>query len=203
VQEPQEKRAVAFVDGQNLFHRAKEAFSLSEPTYDVHAIAATICQREGWALRQVRFYTGIPLKQYASRLLAGWEAKLARMGKQGVLTYTRPLRYSGTPPIGREKGIDVRIALDMVRLGRLNDYDVALIFSQDQDLVEAVNELKEIAQQQRRWIKVASAFPKSPQKRLNKGLDGTDWISIDRMTYLACCEPMPFYPAASAASLSS
>jgi uncharacterized LabA/DUF88 family protein len=35
-----------------------------------------------------------------------------------------------------EKGIDVRIAIDVIRLAHRNAYDVALLFSQDQDLSE-------------------------------------------------------------------
>ncbi len=34
---------------------------------------------------------------------------------------------------GEEKGIDVRIALDVIRMAHRQDYDVALIFSQGQD----------------------------------------------------------------------
>jgi uncharacterized LabA/DUF88 family protein len=37
---------------------------------------------------------------------------------------------------GEEKGVDVRIALDVIRLAHRAEYDVALLFSQDQDLSE-------------------------------------------------------------------
>ena len=47
-----------------------------------------------------------------------------------------------------EKGIDVRLALDVVPMARENLYDVALIFSQDQDLSEAADEVKAISVQQ-------------------------------------------------------
>ena len=195
MQEPQEKRTVVFIDGQNLFHRAKAAFGYRTPTYDVTALAALICRQMDWTLRQIRFYTGLPDERHASELRAAWTAKLARMGQQGVITCTRPLRYSGMPPVGREKGIDVRIALDIVRLGRTNEYDVGLVLSQDQDLIEAINDIKDIAKQQKRWIKIASAFPASVDKRLNKGLYGTDWIPIDAAMYASCLEKTPFYSA--------
>jgi len=155
--------------------------------------ALTLCATMRWAVQEIRFYTGLPDGVRAPRLLGAWNAKLARMGQQGIVTYTRPLRYAGTPPIAREKGIDVRIALDVVRLARLNCYDVGLILSQDQDLIEAVNDVKDIAKQQRRWIKMASAFPQSAQKRLNKGIYGTDWLPIDARMYATCTERTPFY----------
>ena len=58
--EPHIKRAVAFVDGQNLFHAAREAFGHTYPNYEVAALAEQVCARQGWELKQVRFYTGIP-----------------------------------------------------------------------------------------------------------------------------------------------
>jgi hypothetical protein len=34
-EEPLNKRAIAFVDGQNLFHAAKEAYGYRDPNYDI------------------------------------------------------------------------------------------------------------------------------------------------------------------------
>ena len=58
--EPSTMRAVAFVDGQNLYHSVREAFGYTYPNYDVSALSQSVCQSKGWKLRQVRFYTGIP-----------------------------------------------------------------------------------------------------------------------------------------------
>lgn len=33
--EPPEKRAIVFVDGQNLYHAAKESFGYPYPNYDI------------------------------------------------------------------------------------------------------------------------------------------------------------------------
>ena len=37
------KSAIAFVDGQNLFHAVLEAFGYTYPNYDVLALAKAIC----------------------------------------------------------------------------------------------------------------------------------------------------------------
>lgn len=44
-----------------------------------------------------------------------------------------------------EKGIDLRIGLDVVRLARNGDLDVAVVFSQDPDLAEVAHEVRDIA----------------------------------------------------------
>lgn len=115
------------------------------------------------------------------------------MKASGIETVTRPIRYSGTPPVGREKGIDVRLALDIVRLGRQNVFDVGLIVSQDQDIHEVVHELRDIAAVQSRWIKLASTFLVRPDGQNQRGIYDTDWIPIDRSLYDSAREPTPFY----------
>jgi len=96
--------------------------------------------------------------------------------------------------VGQEKGVDVRIALDIVRLALDDKYDVALIFSQDQDLSEAVQDVKKISILQNRWIKAACAFLISPTVQKTRGINGTDWIRVDRATYDACIDPKDYRP---------
>ena len=96
---------------------------------------------------------------------------------------------------GDEKGIDVRIALDIIRIDHRKEYDVALVFSQDQDLSEAADELRIIAQDERRWIKIASAFPDSPTVKNRRGINHTDRIRIDRAEYDACIDHRDYRPA--------
>lgn len=201
--EPPTKRAVAFFDGQNLFYAAKYAFGYSFPNYDPSKLAEAICASRGWYLTQTRFYTGIPDPQDDAPWNHFWSAKLAAMGTRGVYTFSRRLRYrnqtvplpgggSSTVLVGQEKGIDVRIALDIVRMARSHEYDVALVFSQDQDLSEAADEVKDISTLEDRWIRVACAFPASPTYTNLRGINGTEWIRIDRSLYCACIDPADY-----------
>ncbi len=197
--EPRTKRTVAFVDGQNLYHAAKEAFGHFHPSYDVLALSQEICRKRQWALGQVRFYTGIPKSGDNPFWQGFWANKLRAMSRQGVWVFSRPLRYrnrrvrlaGGTTHsflTGEEKGIDVRIALDVVRMARRGDFDVAIIFSQDQDLSEVAEEVRVIARERDKWLKIASAFPSSPASRNRRGINKTDWIRIDRQTYESCVD---------------
>jgi len=192
-------RAVAFIDGQNLFHAAREAFGCTYPNYDVKKLAQVVAHQQGWQLAGTRFYTGIPNEADNISWNHFWQAKLPPMGRQGVQVYSRPLRYRNQRVVlpdgtehtylyGEEKGIDVRIALDVIRLAHRHEYDVAVIFSQDQDLSEVADEIRLIAREQRRFIKIASAFPVSPTSRNRRGINHTDWIKIDRATYDACLD---------------
>jgi len=197
--EPPVKRATVFVDGQNLFHAARAAFDRTYPDYDVHALGRAICASNGWTPSEICFYTGLPEPSDSARWHRFWMAKLAAMGRQGVYVVSRPLRYRNqtvrlpdgtehTVLVGEEKGIDVRIALDVIRLAHRREYDVAVVLSQDQDLAEVAEEIRVIAREQDRWIKIVSAFPWSPTSRNRRGIDKTDWIRIDRALYDACLD---------------
>lgn len=203
--EPAVKRCIAFFDGQNLFHNAKQAFGYTYPNYDPLVLASNVCVAQGWTLAQARFYTGIPDAADNVFWHAFWVAKLAKLGHQGVHVFSRRLRYrlkqftapDGTPftvRVGEEKGIDVRIAIDVISLARRNANDVALIFSQDQDLSEAADEIRVIAHEQGRWIKIASAFPEGAGTRNRRGINGADWMRIDKPTYDAAIDPFDHRP---------
>lgn len=200
--EPERKRVVAFFDGQNLFHCAKRAFGHPGPNYDPAALAASVVRRRpDWNLGEIRFYTGIHDAATNPFWNHYWSRKLAVMGTRGITTFSRTLRYHDQPVslpdgtstmvrVGQEKGIDIRIALDMVRMARAETVDVVLLFSQDQDLSEAVDEVKAISRDQDRWIKVACAFPQGAVKC--RGVNGTQWIPIDRATYDQCLDPIDY-----------
>ncbi|MFM8763790.1 MAG: NYN domain-containing protein [Spartobacteria bacterium] len=127
------------------------------------------------------------------------------MGRQGIHVFSRTLRYrnetiiqpdgrESTVMVGREKGIDVRLALDILLLGFRREYDVAVVFSQDQDLSEVADEIRILAKSQGRWIKIVSAFPMSPTSKNRRGINGTDWLKVDRETYTSCSDPRDYRP---------
>lgn len=88
----------------------------------------------------------------------------------------------------------MRIAIDVVALAVENAFDVALVFSQDQDLTEVASELRRLARREGRWIKIASAFPVSPTCSNRRGIDKTDWLRIDRQLYDRCLDPRDYRP---------
>jgi len=205
--EPTEKRVFAFFDGQNLFHRAEDAFGYTHPNFDPEKLAEMVCREHGWRLAETRFYTGIPPKTYDAFWHGFWTNKLAAMKRRGMNVFSRHLRIrsktirlddgtEATATLPVEKGIDVRIAIDIMRLTYQRLFDVALIFSQDQDLSEVAKEVRDLARVHDRWIKLASAYPFSASANNTKGIDGTDWIRIEKASYDTCLDPVDYRPTA-------
>ncbi len=197
--EPDKKKVASFFDCQNLFKSAKKLWGYSYPNFNPIELAKLVISKhknEGWTLVSINIYTGLPALHIDPRWHHFWSHKLAahKQDDTRVNTCTRPLRYSeNSDPqtgnkIGREKGIDVRISLDMVRMARLEQYDVAVLFSQDNDFTEVAEEIRNIAKEKNRWIKIASAYPDELNKKL-RGVAKTDWLPICKNEYDSCIDP--------------
>lgn len=204
--EPKTKRAVSFIDGQNLFRHAKEAFGHHHPNFDPVKLAGAVCAANGWLDAGVRFYTGVPDAQRSPMWHGYWTRRLTAMRRAGIAVTARRLRSriervrlaDGTEhdvPVQREKGIDLRLGLDVVRMARNGELDVAVLFSQDQDLAEVAREIRDIVRAQGRWLKIVSAFPHGPQATTPRGINGTDWFRMDRGFYDACLDPRDYRPS--------
>ena len=215
--EPLVKRAVAFFDGQNLFHAAKEALATAFPTTTLLPWPDKFAMSRSWQLVQTLLDTGYPDAAQSPRWNHFWTAKMATMGRQGVRVFSRILRYrtesvdcpggvafpavSGTNTcpggatishrFGEEKGVDVRLVLDVIRLANQKSYDVGVIFSQDQDLTEVADEIRSIAHSST-MDQTRQRLPGRATRRNRRGIDRTDWIKIDQPTYAACIDPRDY-----------
>ena len=204
--EPNNKRVMTFFDGQNLYHGAREAFGHGWPKFDPLKLSHAVCnEHDGWTLKSARFYTGIPAQSEEPFWAGWWQRKLLAISRSAVKVESRELRYRDktidlgdgctlTRRVGEEKGIDVRIAVDLIRYTYDKELDVALIFSQDQDLAEAVQEAKRIAAKQGRWVRIAAAYPVGGDYRNKRGINATDWFKMPREFYENCCDERDYRP---------
>ena len=101
--------------------KAKHALTTAE------SVEAEVPGHKAVTLTRARFYTGVPSAQDNPRWNHFWNAKLAVLGTRNVVTFSRELRYQNTriklpdgsehtTLVGHEKGVDIRLALDIVRL---------------------------------------------------------------------------------------
>ncbi len=183
--EPQDKRAIVFIDGSNIRHSARKAFGDSFANFNPLALARTLCAAHDWRLVGVHLYLAVPDVRVSEDAHYASIKRSARWRRQGVKVFTRAMQDDGNGGM-RQKGIDVRLALDAVDLVRRNAFDIAVIMSQDQDFVELSNEIKSIAREQQRWVQVASAFPESAGN--GKGIAGTLAVPIEEDLFAAALD---------------
>ena len=192
-------RTLVLIDGQNLYHLARRAWGTGTsspyawPSYDVEELASTLVSRTaGRVLVEVRFYTGVPDPSAGPSQLfwhGFWSNKIRYMRSRGIFVYR-----GRVSPAGQEKGVDVSLALDLVRATYERQYEAAIIVSQDWDFGPAVRLAKEIAREQDRRLTFESSFPVGPGSLSRRGVPGTTWVPIDRATYDKCRDPRDYRP---------
>lgn len=140
-------RVAVFVDYQNMYKRARDAFDLADTEFHVGgqvrpvALGHMLCQgHPERTLTAVHMYRGVPMQQHnqkghdaAQRQVAAW----SRSGPDIVRVNTRSLNHR-VPDAPREKGIDVKLAIDFVAEAMRGHYDLGIIFSDDTDLHPAI-----------------------------------------------------------------
>jgi uncharacterized LabA/DUF88 family protein len=197
VPEPKCKRLYTFFDCQNLFHTVEKVWGYYFPNFDPIKLSLVIQRKyPDWQLKRIYIYTGIHRPTKNRTWHTFWMNKLNVYKKDPRVTVTtRYLKYSKTKDgheAAREKGIDIKIALDLIRMARLGEYDVAVLFSQDGDFAEVAEELRNVAREKNRWIKIASAYPCNPS--MERGIEKTDWIPLSKAEYDSCIDPRNYWP---------
>jgi uncharacterized LabA/DUF88 family protein len=139
------RRTVVFVDYQNMYRSAREAFGWESKgghfgSFRPYGLGRQLVRDESRVLTQVRVYTGLhtphrnPVQhgQMQRRMLA-WVAA----APDKVQVFPRSLAYDASGR-AREKGVDVELAIDIVSLAIDDAFDVLAVASADTDLAPAV-----------------------------------------------------------------
>lgn len=136
--DPNERVAI-FIDGSNFYHGLKAAFGITR--IDFRQLSLALCQ--GRKLVRTYYYNAPVIKQDD-------EARYRRQQQFFEVLYKTPyltvhLGRLEKRPDGKivEKGVDIKIASDMLRLAYSDAYDTAILVSADGDYVDAVEGVKE------------------------------------------------------------
>jgi hypothetical protein len=145
-------RVVVFLDWQNVYMGAREAFCRPEaPSWhgqvDPVALAVHLADDSPFdrELTQVRIYRGIPDPKFEPKAYSACRRQVDSWERSELVhTTLRKLRYpSGRPRrlLGerpQEKGIDVALGLDFAMMAVRDEYDVGILMSTDADMKPAL-----------------------------------------------------------------
>jgi uncharacterized LabA/DUF88 family protein len=133
---PKERIAI-YIDGSNFYQRIREAGVPRGSKFDYSALAHFLSR--GRQLVSKRYYVGIvrnhdhtaksqQLVDQQQRFLANLEAEGYAI-ERGRIVYDHKIR---------EKGVDVKIAVDLIVGATADEYDTAVVASSDTDLIPAI-----------------------------------------------------------------
>lgn len=159
-----QRRVSIFVDGANFNYLVLRKLPIACFNFDLNAFVNSLIDGEQTIVHK-RYYIGLAGEKYAHLVHASVEeqgAYLTQLDQQGFVIYSTPLRhrltrikidervrdYENLRSMGvhaikheqlREKGVDVKIAIDLLIGAYKNDYDEAYLISSDTDLTPAIN----------------------------------------------------------------
>ena len=141
-------RAMVFMDYQNVHFSALEAFHPKKTHRSVGHVdpmrvaqAIVAARQRPSTLVGVRVYRGRPLPDYQPKAAEANDRQADSWVRDPLVTVVRrQLRYPRDWPKSpaQEKGIDVALAVDFVRLAIEGAYDIGILFSCDTDLMPAL-----------------------------------------------------------------
>lgn len=126
-----------FIDGGNLYRRLKECGVFPGKRFDYTKLIDVLLR--GRSLSSKRYYIGT-VRNYdqtkrSQDMVEAQQKFLSTLELQGFLIERGRIVYDHKI---REKGVDVKIAIDLVIGAVENEYDTAVIVSSDTDLIPAI-----------------------------------------------------------------
>lgn len=142
------KRSFVFIDGSNFYFKLKELTSrldnrFSLLNFNFRKFCDWLVQPN--KLIEIHYYLGAVRRQLnnkkSEKLYANQQRLIAKLQQQKIFVVLGQLIQHPDKSY-HEKGVDVRLAVEMIRFARLNKYDQAYLVSSDTDLVPAIEEVQ-------------------------------------------------------------
>lgn len=170
-------RTYLFIDGSNIYHAMKNVFQSAK--IDFYKLGNQICSALGPDYKCTRiYYYNVPIDQ--ARDPAKYKAQqqfIDSLKRTPFLNiHLGRLEYRNGVPV--EKGVDVKIAVDMLAMAARELYEAAVLISGDADFVPVLKTIKEQYRQE-----VFVAYPHEQCYHIKAEAD--KFVLIDRNMFLA------------------
>ena len=170
-------RVAVFIDGANVYRAFKTVFGWTR--YSPVQLAAALAARRH--VVRTAFYIAAVPQEMGADVYADQQRFLRRLRQQQELVVWTG-RMARADGVWHEKGVDVKIATDMVSLAYRDLFDAAILVSGDGDLAPAVQEIRRIGRI------VENAIPPS-RRSWHLVRESSRYIPIDRELFDRCRLP--------------
>jgi len=142
------KKTFVFIDGSNFYFKLRDLTSKLVGKYSL--IDFDFRKFAEWLVRpnellEIRYYLGAIRRERnnskSEQLYADQQKLIGKLQQQNIIiTLGHVIRHPDKTH--HEKGVDVRLAVEMIKFARENKYDIGYLVSSDTDLVAAVEEVQ-------------------------------------------------------------
>jgi len=135
-------KALVIFDGSNFYHYAKKMCpSVHLTNFDYRKLAKIVTSSDNC---QTQYCVGEIKREKdnakSEKMYAGQQSLFYSLEKQGIEVIKGFMLKTGG--IYQEKGVDVRIALNILKGALKNDYDECYVISSDTDIIPAIKDAK-------------------------------------------------------------
>lgn len=140
------ERVVFFLDGSNFYHRLKdvELYFKQLLLFDYKMFAEWLAHER--KIAECIYYVGLVKKEVGNNksedLVKDQQKLFANLQNRGWKIKTGYMMRHGKDY--KEKGVDVKLAVDILDMAYQDKYDTAVIISSDTDLIPAIIRAKEL-----------------------------------------------------------
>lgn len=136
------KEAIVFIDGSNFYHNSKPLTDKFKKI-NFRLLANFICDYFELDLKNIRYYNAVPDIEDDQSIYYKHMEFLEKLRKEDIIIKTRKLKKIKELNIKLEKGIDVMIAVDMIRKTLIEkECKVCILISGDSDFIPAMQIIK-------------------------------------------------------------
>lgn len=187
-------QCILFVDGENFLHKIREVLKMERANKNridlskiklekllAEPLKGFKIKRKIFYASRLHFHSETPDKsKELVKFQRSLRNSLANQGFEFVIAGNVRAQKIGNKVVFREKGVDVKIAVDLVSFASRKILDCAILCSSDSDLQPAVAELRE-----RKVEVVYLGFEASPNKGLSYTTNRT--VLLRNSEVLAAC----------------
>ncbi|MFA5000025.1 MAG: NYN domain-containing protein [Patescibacteria group bacterium] len=142
-----EIRVAIYIDGSNLYHKLKDLKIERTTEFDYFGLCNLLARKR--VIVSYRYYVGAVRAKVGDSLSQskryGQQRLFNHLENQGFRVKQGYLMENGE--IFHEKGVDVKIAVDLL-VGAYDDlYDVAILISSDTDLIPAIKKVRHLGKE--------------------------------------------------------
>jgi Uncharacterized conserved protein len=169
-------RIAVFIDGSNLYYKLKDLKIKNKTRFDYLGLCNYLSKGE--KLISCRYYVGAVRAKSgdakSQEMRSNQQKLFDHLIEQGFVIERGYLMSDGKK--FHEKGVDVKIATDLLIGAYENYYDEAILISSDTDLIPAIKQIRKL----KKIIEYAG-FSHSPSLGLQKNVDKTKLLKIDEI----------------------
>lgn len=135
-----EERVMIFIDGSNFYHGLKRNFGIT--AIDFYAFSLQLCGTRKFIRT---YYSNVPVRREADEERYRRQQRFFEGLRVTPCLEVRLGRLEQRPDgKGVEKGVDIKLAVDMMRHAYDDTYDTAILVSGDGDYVNAIEAVKNL-----------------------------------------------------------